>query len=324
MQNGKDDDARHPASQNVDGIVSLDIDGGKTHQYKQRQHAIEQLPIATTPGQNHEDGSHTDMTAGESRCWSFARFVGTGHTLIEETFVVARYGKRLVVCDKVVADIGECAIRYVVESCGQVIILRTGDGQEDKDDVIDEERREDDEHRTVELLITAEEVEQRYKGNHREVRYIAQVHQLAEHGMRPCLCEEQRRLTTKKLLLVACKHVVEVGEDPVQQIGVGIPPRQEQHLCADTAEMGEVARNHAIHCPQCQRHHHDAEAPPKHGFRILHLRRGEEHQQQGQHQIAHDDPFHCQQSLARLLLYLKQKLKTIHYSLITIHSHSHL
>jgi len=189
MQNDKDNDARHPAAQNVDDIMSLDIDGGEAHQNEQRQHAIEQLPVLTAPGQDHEDGGHADMTTGEGCRRLFARFMGTGHTLIEKALGIAWNGERLVVSSKVVADIGERAVGNVVETSSQVIILRSCDGQEDKDDIIDEERRKDDELRTVELLIAAEEIEQRHDGNHREIRDIAKVHEFAEHGMRPGLCK---------------------------------------------------------------------------------------------------------------------------------------
>ena len=41
MQNGKYNDSRHPAAENIDDIMSLDIDGGKAHQDEQRQHAVE-------------------------------------------------------------------------------------------------------------------------------------------------------------------------------------------------------------------------------------------------------------------------------------------
>ena len=65
MQNGKDSDARHPAAQYVDGIVGLNIDGGEAHQYEQWQHDIEQRPVMRAPSQNHKDGGHADMAAGE-------------------------------------------------------------------------------------------------------------------------------------------------------------------------------------------------------------------------------------------------------------------
>ena len=124
--------------------MSLDIDRCEAHQNEQRQHAIEQFPILTAPSQDHEDGGHTDMTTGEGCCRLFARFVGAGHALIEKAFGIARNRECLIVGCKIVADVGECAIRNVVEACSQIIILWTCNGQEDENDVIDKERREDD------------------------------------------------------------------------------------------------------------------------------------------------------------------------------------
>ena len=112
-------------------------------------------------------------------------------------------------------------------------------------------------------------------------------------------------MTSEDLLLIGREDVIEVGEDAVQQIGIRIPPRQEQHLCADTTEMGESAGDHAIYRPECQCHHHDVETPPEHGFGILHLRIGEEYQQECQQQIAHRDPFYSQQPLLGFLLDFK-------------------
>ena len=141
MQNDIDDDARHPASQNIDGVVSLNINGGQTHQYEQRQHDIEQQPVMSAPSQNHEDGGHADMTAGEGRCRTFACSMGILNHVVEEAVAIARHGERLSVGGKIGADIGEYAVGDVVETCSEIIILRSCYGQEDKDDVINEERR---------------------------------------------------------------------------------------------------------------------------------------------------------------------------------------
>ena len=150
------------------------------------------------------------MTAWKGRCRLLTRFVSTGHALIKETIIPTRYGECLVVGGEVIAHIGKGTVGNVIKTCGQIIVLRPSDGQEDEDDVKDKERRQDDEFRTVELLIAAEEVEQRDEGNHREIRCIAQVHKFAEHRMRPRLCERQSRMTAEKLLFIGRKYVVEV------------------------------------------------------------------------------------------------------------------
>ena len=169
MQNDKDSDTRHPTSYHVDGVVSLDIDGGKTHEHEQWQHAIEQQFVTTAPGQNHHNRRHADMTTGEGRCGLLARFVGTLHTLIEQTIAVAGHRQCLVVGGEVVANIGEDAVGNIIDACSQIIILWSCNGQEDKDDVEDEERRQEDKLCAVELLVAAEEIKQCDDGDHREI-----------------------------------------------------------------------------------------------------------------------------------------------------------
>ena len=158
MQNDIDEGARYPAADHVDGVVRLNIHGGKAHQHKQWQHAIEQQFVTTAPGQNHEDCCHPHMTAGEGGSGLFTRFVSTGHTLVEETVAVAWHGQWLVVSGEEIMNVGEYAMSDVIDTCGQVIILWSRHGQEYKYHVIDEERREDYKHRAVELLVSEEEV----------------------------------------------------------------------------------------------------------------------------------------------------------------------
>ena len=169
MQNCINRDGRDPSADDIDGIVSLDIDGGQTHQHEQWQHAVEEEFVTTAPGQNHEDGGDANVTAGEGCCGTFARIVGTLHQAVEETVAVARHVQCLIVGGEIIVDVGEDALRDALRTYCQIVILRPCDRQEDEDDVIDKERRENNELRAVELLIAAEKVEQRHQGNHREI-----------------------------------------------------------------------------------------------------------------------------------------------------------
>ena len=102
------------------------------------------------------------MTAGEGCRGTLASSMGTGHALIEETVAVAWHIQWLIVSGEEIMNVGEYAICDVIDSCCQIIILWSGNGQEDENQIVDEERREDDEHRAVELIVSEEEVEQRY------------------------------------------------------------------------------------------------------------------------------------------------------------------
>ena len=109
------------------------------------------------------------MTAGEGCRGTLASSMGTGHALVEETVAVAWHSQWLIVSGEEIMNVGEYAICDVIDSCGQIIILWSGNGQEDENQIIDEERREDDKHRAVELIVSEEEIEQRYEGNEREI-----------------------------------------------------------------------------------------------------------------------------------------------------------
>ena len=50
MQNGENHDAGDPSADDIDGIVGLDIDGGKAHQHEQRDEGPEEPSVLGAPG----------------------------------------------------------------------------------------------------------------------------------------------------------------------------------------------------------------------------------------------------------------------------------
>ena len=178
-----EEEGRDPSGQHVDGVVGLDIHRGEAHQYVEGQQHDQQRLIAGAPGKKYQDGRDTDVAAGEGGGGSFAGGMGTGHQLVAHPIVPPGNGQRLVVGHEVVVHVGEHAVGDVVESGCQVVVLRPTDGQQDEDDVVDEERAEDDECGAVELVVSIEEVPERHQGNQWIIGGIAQVHQFAEDGM---------------------------------------------------------------------------------------------------------------------------------------------
>ena len=183
MQNDKKYGRRDPPCDDIDGIVCLDIDGGKAHQHVEGHHTPEERFASCLPRQEHQDGGDAHMTAGEGGCRTFTGIVGTLHQGVEESVAPSWRGHSFHVGGEVVADVGEHPVGDILYVCCQIVVLRTSDRQEDKDDVVDEEGREDDELRTQELLISPEEVEQRDDGYQGEIRGVAQMHELAEDRM---------------------------------------------------------------------------------------------------------------------------------------------
>lgn len=153
MQNPVNDDCRYPSPDDVDDVVGLDIDGGEAHQHVEWHHAPEEPLVAQSPGEEHQDGRYADMTAWEGGCGPLACGMGTLHEVVEETVAPPWHGERLLVGGEIMAQIGKHAGSDVLDAHGLIVVLGACDGQENEKDVIDEERREDHEHRTVELLV---------------------------------------------------------------------------------------------------------------------------------------------------------------------------
>ena len=204
--------------------MGLDIYGGEAQQHVEWHHAPEEPLVAQSPDEEHQDGRYPHMAAGEGCRGALTCRMGILHHVIEETVAPAWHRQRFLMVGEVMPYIGEYASGDILQSCGLVVVLWSCDGQDDKDDVIDEERREDDEHRTVELLVAEEKGEQCHEGNHREIGGVAQVHQFTEHGVGEGLREQQGRLATAEPLIVRGEVMVEAGEDPVEFVCIWIPP----------------------------------------------------------------------------------------------------
>ena len=106
------------------------------------------------------------MTAGESGRGALACIMGKNQELIHDTVFPTGNGQDEVAIMhvklygvKVIADIGEDALCYLVYTHSLEIELRTCYGQEIEDEIKEEERAYDDEGRTFKLLVTAEEIE---------------------------------------------------------------------------------------------------------------------------------------------------------------------
>ena len=159
MQNDVNDHCRHPSADDIDDVMGLDIDRGEAHEHVERHHAPEEPLVTQSPGKEHQDGCDAHMTAGEGCRRTLTCRVGILHHVVEESVAPSRHRQRLLMGGEIMAYVGEYPCCDILQAHGLIIILRTSNGQEDKDDVVDEKRREDDELRAVELLVTKEEGE---------------------------------------------------------------------------------------------------------------------------------------------------------------------
>ncbi len=204
--------------------MGIYIDRGKTKQHVEGHENPEEAAVLGLPRQEYENGGNADMAAGEGSGRPFAGTVGINHHLIEWCRRVARCVHGLAHGLKIVMQVGEYTCCYFVQPYSRKVVLRTSHRQEDKNDIIYKERGEDNEGSLHKLFIAEQKEEKRYNGYEREVCCIAHIHELAENDIWTFLCEEQRRLAAKELLFEARHEVVEVGEHPVELVGIRVPP----------------------------------------------------------------------------------------------------
>lgn len=230
MQNEINDDGRDPSGDDVDDVMSPEVDGGDVDEQQEHQCQDEERFVARLPGQYRQDDGDAYMTAGEGGRGALARLVGGFQQLMEESVRITRDRQFVLMGGEVSADVREHTIGNIVESYHRIIILRSCDRQEYEDHVVNKERGENHKGGALELLIAAEEVEEADDGYQREIAGVANDQWLADKDTGQSIIEKQSWLTVEDLLLPRGKDVVEVGEDAVDLVGVWIPPRQQGQM----------------------------------------------------------------------------------------------
>ena len=229
------------------------------------------------------------MARREGRRGPFAGVVSLLHQVVEQP--VARNGQRLLMRQEIVVHGREMALRYLVDAHGLVVELRSGHGQGDEDDVEQEERAQDDEGAVGKALISFQQVVEGHGRYHGIVAEIAQAERLADPRRRPLLAEQQRRLAAKHRLLYTGEDVVEVGEETVELVGVGIPPSQQAQLSCHAQHHGQLRGPPAVELPQADGHDHGAAPAHEHGEGVDHAPPKHHDEQRREHGVAHHHPF---------------------------------
>ena len=113
------------------------------------------------------------MTAGEGGSRSLACIVGEVEHVIPKAIRPAWCCHAFGVSEEPVAEVGEDACGNLLCAYGEVVELRSGDGQEHEDDVVGKEGAEHDESRQLKLFITTEEIVEIGDEHQREVADVA-------------------------------------------------------------------------------------------------------------------------------------------------------
>ena len=121
------------------------------------------------------------MATGEGGCGAFAGIVRIFYELIEDSVGPSGTDHSFVVGVEIVVQVGEDALCDLVFAHRLEVVLRSGDGQEDENHVIDEEGSKYDGRGAFKLFVPAKEVKARYECYHGEVAGISEVHQFAKN-----------------------------------------------------------------------------------------------------------------------------------------------
>ena len=94
--------------------------------------------------------------------------------------MIARDSEGLLVVEEIMAYVREDTLRYPVAAHSLVVVLRSGHGEEEEDDIEQEEGAQYDEGGIGKALVALEEIIERHSGYHGEVADVAQRQQFAD------------------------------------------------------------------------------------------------------------------------------------------------
>ena len=237
------------SGQGIHGIVGLDVDGGEEEEHGERDERVEERLAAAVPCQQEQGEADAHVAAGKGRRGTLARLVCGLHEMVEESVLPPGAGQTLLVREEIVVQVGEDARCNLLLAYGAVVILRPCYRHEHKNDIMHKEGPHENHHHAFELLLSVQGVEYGHYHHHRIVAAVAQAHQFAEEGAAEVLREEQGRLAAEEALFERGEHMVQVGQGPVQLVGVGIPPAEQCHLHGRPDEDHGAAGQHAVYAP---------------------------------------------------------------------------
>ncbi len=277
------------ASDGVDGVVCLYVERGEEHQRGEHGQHGQQPMGAHLPRQPQQHHADAHMARGEGGGGALTGIVGLLHQVVEQA-IGTRNRQRLLVHQEVVPNVGERTLSYLLGTHSSVVELRTGHRQEDEDDVEQEERTQDDESTIGETVVVAQEIIECHGAYHGVVADVAQAERLADEGRGELLREDERGLAAEEPLLGHGEEMVEVAEEPIKLVGVGIPPPQHAQLCRHAQHHRPSRGPSSIEQPQHDGEGHDTQPSGKHGHGVHNLFPQHCHKQQREGAIGQHRP----------------------------------
>ena len=289
--------SRDEACYSIDEVVRLNIDRSTAEQHVERQKASKK-PAAATPGHNHQDGRHTDMRRREGGRRTLTHLLRTLHQIIEETMLVARPRQQLLIVIEVVADGGKDTVQHVLHADGRKVELRPCHRHKNVDEIVKEEGGDDDKRYLLQQVEAADEVPQHDDQHHGIVEEVTHVERFAHPDIGQAFGKPDGGLPAKEPLLGRSEHMVQIGEEAVELIRVGIPVGQERHLYRDAHKGGKLAGCQAVEIHQQKGHGSYQRTIAQHPQGMVHPLIQEQYQYRREQVVDERHLLYCKQPLA--------------------------
>ena len=290
-------ESRDEARNGINEVVCLDVDRSTTKQQIER-HEADKEPAAAAPGHNHQNGRYTDMRRGEGGRRTLAHLLRTFHKVIEEAMFVARPRHQFPVVVEVVADGGENAVQGILHTDGREIELRTRYGHEDIDEIVKEKGGDDDERHLLQQVEAADEVPQHDDQHHGIIGEVTQVERFAHPDIGQAFGKPDGGLPAEEPLLGRSEYMIQIGEEAVELIRVGIPVGQERHLYRDAHEGGKPAGRQTVDIHQQESYGRYQHTVGQHPQGMIHLLIQEQYQYRREQVVDERHLLYCKKPLA--------------------------
>ena len=161
--------AHKDASNGINGIMSLNVESAKEHQYSKGEERVEQPTVATLPCQPHRHHSDTHMTTGESSRRTLTGIVGKLKNMVEEAIGIAGDRQRELRIQHIELQLAKIVLQVRKNTCGDIlnadcleIELRACHRQKNEDDIKEEEGGQYDKGGPLKAIVTPDKIEQGY------------------------------------------------------------------------------------------------------------------------------------------------------------------
>ena len=216
----------------------------------------------------------------------------------EEALLELRPGQQFGVVVEVVADGGKDTVQHVLHADGRKVELRPCHRHKNVDEIVKEEGGDDDKRHLLQQVEAADEVPQHDDQHHGIVEEVTHVERFAHPDIGQAFGKPDGGLPAKEPLLGRSEHMVQIGEEAVELIRVGIPVGQERHLYRDAHKGGKLTGRQAVEIHQQEGHGSYQRTIAQHPQGMVHPLIQKQYQYRREQVVDERHLLYCKQPLA--------------------------